>query len=126
MRENDCATAIIGAAIEVHRYLGPGLLDSAYELALVYELGERGLRTERQVRLLLAYKGIELPAAYRIDLLVDGLVIVEVKAIDELAAIHEAQLLTYLRRLSNKRLGLLLNFNVDAMRKGVRRIVNNL
>ena len=123
--ENECSKVIIGAAIEVHRHLGPGLLEGAYELALAHELGIRGVRSARQIRLAARYKGIELPESYRIDLIVEDLVIVEVKAIEKLAAIHEVQLLTYLR-FANKRLGLLLNFHVGAMRQGVRRVVNNL
>lgn len=125
MDENDCSNSIIGAAIEVHRHLGPGLLEAAYELALAHELGCRGLRSSRQIRLPAVYKGVELPESYRIDLLVEDLVIVEVKAVDKLAPIHKVQLLTYLR-FANKRLGLLLNFHVAVMRDGVRRVVNNL
>jgi GxxExxY protein len=123
--ENECSKLIIGAAIEVHRHLGPGLLEAAYEVALVHELGLQGLRLPRQLVLPISYKGIELKDAYRIDLLVEGIVIVEVKAIDHLAAIHEAQLLTYLR-FAGKRLGMLLNFNSAAMRTGIRRVVNAL
>lgn len=125
MDENECSNLIIGAAIEVHRHLGPGLLEGAYELALGHELGLRGLRSSRQLRLPAAYKGLELPESYRIDLLVEDLVIVEVKAVEKLAAIHQVQLLTYLR-FANKRLGLLLNFHSAVMRDGVRRVVNNL
>ena len=125
VEENECSKSIIGAAIEVHRHLGPGLLEGAYELALWHELGSRGLRAIRQLRLPATYKGIELPESYRIDLLVEDIVIVEVKAVDKLAAIYGVQLLTYLR-FANKRLGLLLNFHVAAMRYGVRRVVNNL
>lgn len=125
MDENECSNSIIGAAIEVHRHLGPGLLEGAYELALWHELHCRGLRSSRQLRLPAAYKGLELPEAYRIDLLVEDLVIIEVKAVDKLAPIHEVQLLTYLR-FANKRLGLLLNFHAAVMRDGVRRVVNNL
>lgn len=125
MDENECSNLIIGAAIEVHRHLGPGLLEGAYELALWHELGLRGLHSSRQLRLPAAYKGVELPDSYRIDLLVEDLVIIEVKAVEKLASIHEVQLLTYLR-FANKRLGLLLNFNAAVMRDGVKRVVNNL
>lgn len=125
MDENECSNLIIGAAIEVHKHLGPGLLEGAYELALVHELGLRGIRCSRQLRLPAAYKGVELPESYRIDMLIEELVIVEVKAVDKFAAIHEVQLLTYLR-FANKRLGLLLNFQSALMRDGVRRVVNNL
>ena len=125
MDENACSNSIIGAAIEVHRHLGPGLLEGAYELALWHELGCQGLRSSRQLKLAAAYKGVELPESYRIDLLVEDLVIVEVKAVEKLAPIHEVQLLTYLR-FANKRLGLLLNFHAAVMRDGVRRVVNHL
>lgn len=125
MDENECSHLIIGAAIEVHRHLGPGLLEGAYELALWHELGCRRLRSIRQLRLPATYKGVELPESYRIDLLVEDLVIVEVKAVEKLAPIYEVQLLTYLR-FANKRLGLLLNFHAAVMRDDVRRVVNNL
>ncbi len=125
MHENEISKAVIGAAIEVHRHLGPGLLESAYEQALAHELGLRGLRTARQARLPASYKGVSLGDSYRIDLLVEDLVIVEIKAIDQLAPLHEAQLLSYLR-FSGKRLGLLLNFHSPVMRKGIRRVVNDL
>ena len=125
MEENECSRLIIGAAIEVHRNLGPGLLEGAYELALCHELKIQGLKGSRQVKLPSTYKGIDLGESYRIDLLVEDAVIVEIKAVDRIAPIHEVQLLTYLR-FSNKRLGLLLNFNVAVMRNGVRRVVNNL
>ncbi|MFN0317094.1 MAG: GxxExxY protein [Burkholderiales bacterium] len=125
MDENECSNSIVGAAIEVHRHLGPGLLEGAYELALSHELGLRGLRFVRQTKLAAVYKGLELPESYRIDLMVEDLVIVEVKAVEKLLAIHEVQLLTYLR-FANKRLGLLLNFHAAVMRDGVKRVVNNL
>jgi len=125
MDENECSNSIIGAAIEVHRHLGPGLLEGAYELAPWHELGLRGLRSTRQLRLPATYKGIELPESYRIDLLVEDLVIIEVKVVEKLVPIHEVQLLTYLR-FANKRLGLLLNFHAAVMRDGVKRVVNNL
>jgi GxxExxY protein len=125
LNENECSRAIIGAAIDVHRHLGPGLLEGAYELALWHELGSRSLHAIRQVKLPVTYKGVELPDAYRVDLVVEDLVIVEVKAVEKLAAIHKVQLLTYLR-FANTRLGLLLNFHAAIMRDGVRRVVNNL
>jgi GxxExxY protein len=125
MDENECSKSVIGAAIEVSRHLGPGLLEGAYELALWHELGCRGLRSNRQLRLPAVYKGNELPESYRIDLLVEDLVIIEVKAVERLLPIHEVQLLTYLR-FANKRLGLLLNFHAAVMRDGVRRVVNKL
>ncbi|MBA3346881.1 MAG: GxxExxY protein [Gemmatimonadales bacterium] len=113
--------AVIGAAIEVHRQLGPGLLESIYERALCRELWLRGVPSERQVLLPVAYKGVDLDVAVRLDLIVEGKVIVEVKAVEALAPIHRAQLLTYLK-LSALPLGLLLNFNVTLLRHGVRRI----
>jgi GxxExxY protein len=123
--ENACSHLIVGAAIEVHRELGPGLLESAYEQALAHELGLRGLRFERQLKLPVSYKGVDLSDCYRIDLLVEQLVVVEIKAVEALGAIHEVQLLTYLR-FSEKRLGMLLNFNVRSMKYGIKRVVNKL
>ena len=125
VKENELASTIIGAAIEVHRQLGPGLLESAYEAALSHELQLRRVPVLRQVSLPVFFKGIELPDAYRLDLLVDGAVIVEIKAVDHVIAVHQVQLLTYLR-LSRLRLGLLLNFNVRQVRDGITRLVNEL
>ena len=125
MDENALSNEIIGAAIEVHRELGVGLLESAYEHALAIELGQRDVAFQQQLALPASYKGVALGDAYRLDLLVGGLVIVEVKAIASLSAVHSAQVLTYLR-LSRLRLGLLLNFNSDSMRGGIRRVVNKL
>jgi len=116
---------IIGAAIEVHRNLGPGLLESAYEACLAFELKELGLRIERQVELPLRYKDVHLDCGYRLDLLVNGVVIVEVKAVNEIAPIHHAQLTSYLK-ISGCKLGLLINFNVMLLKDGIKRIVNNL
>jgi GxxExxY protein len=114
---------IIGGAIEVHRILGPGLLESAYEACLVYELAQRGLQVQTQVPLPVAYGGVRLDCGYRLDLLVEDCVIVEVKAVDGLAPIHDAQLLSYLR-LSGNQVGLLINFNVPVLKDGIRRIVD--
>ena len=114
---------IIGSAIEVHKALGPGLLESAYESCLCHELKLRSIPFERQVELPVSYKGVKLDAGYRIDLVVNGLIVVELKAVERLEAIHEAQLLTYLR-LSNHWLGLLINFNVAQMRFGIKRLVS--
>jgi GxxExxY protein len=122
---NKLTEIIIGAAIEVHRNLGPGLLESAYEACLEFELKKRGLRVERQVELPLRYKEVHLDCGYRLDLLVNGVVIVEVKAVNEIAAIHHAQLTSYLK-LSGCRVGLLINFNVMLLKDGIKRIVNNL
>ncbi|RMG56598.1 MAG: GxxExxY protein [Acidobacteria bacterium] len=123
--EDRLSHRIIGAAIEVHRHLGPGLLESAYEAALAREFEVRGIPFERQVPLPLVYKGTKLDCGYRLDFLVDRLVIVELKSVDELAPIHEAQALTYLRLLERK-LCLLINFNVPVLKQGIKRIVLNL
>jgi GxxExxY protein len=121
--ENLITEKIIGAAIEVHRLLGPGLLESAYEQCLCYELSQMGLRFQRQVPLPVAYKGLHLDCAYKLDLVVEDAVIVEIKAIEELLPIHKAQLLTYLKA-SGKSIGLLINFNVPVLKNGIRRLVN--
>ena len=113
----------MGAAIEVHKHLGPGLLESAYEQALCCELSLRDIRFERQKHLPAAYKGFDLDCGYRIDILVDRLVIVELKAVEKLQPLYEAQLLTYLK-ISQLWLGMLLNFNVPIMKHGIKRIVN--
>jgi GxxExxY protein len=123
--ENRVATAVIGAAIEVQKHLGPGLMESAYETAMVHELGLRGLAHARQTPVSVRYKDVMLVDAYRADLIVADLVIVEIKAIEHLLPIHEAQLLTYLR-FADKRLGLLLNFHALPLKAGVRRVVNQL
>jgi GxxExxY protein len=117
--------AIIGAAIEVHRELGPGLLESTYEACLAFELTHRGLDVLRQLHLPLRYKEIQLDAGYKIDLLVERSVIVELKAVDKLDPIHEAQLLSYLR-LSGYHVGLLINFNVRILKDGIKRMVHRL
>ncbi len=113
---------IIGAAIEVHRALGPGLLESAYEACLTFDLMERGHHVEAQKPLLLAYKGVKLDCAYRLDLLVDEKVIVEIKSTEQLLPIHQAQVLSYLK-LSGCKVGLLLNFNVPVLKDGIKRVV---
>lgn len=115
--------AVIGAAIEVHRHLGPGLLETIYEGALYRELQLRGIEAEKQVLMPIQYKGLQFDTRLRLDLVVTNRLVVEVKAVDHLAPIHRAQLLTYLR-LSRLRLGLLINFNVETLRSGIRRIVN--
>ena len=123
LRINDLTGAIIGAAIEVHRHLGPGLLESAYETCLAYELESKGLRVERQKPLPITYKDVHLDHGYRIDLLVENKVVVEIKAVDALLPIHQAQVLSYLR-FSGCKIGLLLNFNVTLLKKdGIRRLV---
>jgi len=112
---------IIGYAIAVHRELGPGLLESAYEACLAHELREAGIRVERQVDLPVRYRDITLDVGYRIDLVVDNRVVIEVKAVEAIGGIHEAQLLTYLR-LSKHRTGLILNFNVPVLKDGIKRM----
>jgi GxxExxY protein len=114
--------AIIGAAIDVHKALGPGLLESAYEECLSYELGVRDLQCARQVELPIRYKEVQLDCAYRMDLVVEDLVVIEVKCVATLLPVHEAQLLTYLR-LSHKRVGLLINFDVVTLKDGILRRV---
>ena len=113
---------IIGAAIEVHRAVGPGLLESAYEACLAHELTLRGFTFERQRGLEVRYKGVAVGNPYRLDFVVEGIVIIEIKTVTEFLPVHDAQLLTYLR-LSRLDLGLLLNFNSATMRAGIRRIV---
>lgn len=117
---NELTRMIIGAAIEVHRHLGPGLLESAYETCLAYELTQRGLAFERQKQLPVIYKSIQIDHGYRIDLLVSGRVIVELKAVDQIIAVHEAQILSYMK-FAECSVGLLLNFNVKMMKDGIRR-----
>jgi GxxExxY protein len=114
---------VIGAAIEVHRALGPGLLESSYQACLSHELTLRGLTWVQQKEIPLRYKDVHVHSAYRIDLLVEGRLVVEVKALEALSPIHRAQLLTYLKLL-DLRLGLLINFNVATLIRGVRRVVN--
>jgi GxxExxY protein len=121
----DCSGEIIGAAMAVHRALGPGLLESTYEVCLAHELAQRGLDFERQKDLPVHYDGISLDCGYRIDLLVDDSIIVELKAVEKLLPIHEAQLLSYLK-LSGYKIGLLINFNVEVLKTGIKRRVLNL
>jgi GxxExxY protein len=116
---------IIGCAIEVHRTLGPGLLESVYKTCLAYELDKNGLNVRTEVSLPVKYKDLMLRSAYRIDMIVEGEIILELKAVDQLQPLYGAQLLSYLR-LSHKKLGLLMNFNVPVMKQGIKRIVNNL
>ena len=122
MTDNEISHEIIGAAIEVHRLLGPGLLESAYEECLSKELALRNLHVERQKPVPVVYKDVKLECGYRIDLLVESRIVVELKSIESLAAIHEAIILTYLR-LSGHRLGLLINFNVKVLKDGIRRYI---
>lgn len=121
---NRLSSTIIGAAIEVHRTLGPGLLESAYESCLHYELVDQGLKVERQKPLPVIYRDVKLECGYRLDLLVESSIVVELKSVDALAPIHTAQLLSYLR-LAHCHLGLLINSNVNVLKTGIRRVVND-
>ena len=123
MKPNELTEKIIGAAIRVHRELGPGLLESAYEACLAYELEDTGLKVERQKLLPVTYRGMQLDEGYRLDLLVADTIIVELKAISRLDPVHEAQLLSYMR-LAGKPVGLLINFHVPKLTDGARRVVN--
>jgi len=120
--KNQLSGRIIGAAIEVHTQLGPGLLEATYETCLAHELELSGLHVQRQKALPLVYKDLKLEHGYRIDLIVENLIIVEVKAVDRLAPVHEAQVLTYLK-LSGLHLGLLINFHVQLLKQGIRRYI---
>jgi len=122
---NVLSSKIIGAAIEVHKTLGPGLLESTYEECICHELRLQGLSFKRQESLPIEYKGKTLGCSYRLDIIVEDAIIVELKSCDRIEPIHRAQLLTYLK-LSGRNLGLLLNFNVPAMREGIVRVVNEL
>lgn len=122
MTTNELTHEIIGAAIDVHKHLGPGLLESAYEECLAHELGLRNLRVERQKAVPVVYKETKLECGYRLDLLVEGQIVVELKSVEHLGPIHEAIMLTYLR-LSGHRLGLLINFNVSVLKDGIRRFI---
>jgi GxxExxY protein len=123
MRFDDLSNQIIGCALEVHRGLGPGLLESTYEQCLAYELSLKNIKFKTQVSLPIRYKEIKLNCGYRIDLLIDDKLIVELKSVETLLSIHEAQLLTYLK-LSGIKTGLLINFNVELLKHGIRRFVN--
>ena len=125
MTEEELGRAIIGAAIKVHSTLGPGLLESAYELCLVYELEKLRLRVSRQVPIPIRYEELSIDNGYRIDLLVDERVVGELKSIEQVLPVHRGQLLSYLR-LGGFKLGYLLNFNVPLMRDGITRLVNGL
>jgi GxxExxY protein len=118
----ELSRAILGAAIEVHRVLGPGLLESAYEECLCYELGLRKIAFHRQLELPVTYKSLRLDSGYRIDVLVDDKIVLELKSVERLLPIHDAQLMTYLK-LSGHKLGLLMNFNVMLMKDGIKRVV---
>jgi GxxExxY protein len=123
-RFGEITKAVIGACIDIHRQLGPGLLESAYEECLCFELSQAKIAFARQVPLPVAYKGVQLDCGYRMDLVVAESVVIELKTVESLMPIHEAQLLTYLK-LSGLQVGLLINFNVPVLKQGVKRIVNN-
>jgi len=125
MNENEIGDIVLGGAMKVHSALGPGLLESAYEICLAHEITKQGLSIKQQVLLPVQYNGLKLDAGYRLDLLVHNKVIVELKAVEKLLPIHTAQLLSYLK-LSQLALGYLLNFNVVHMRDGIKRVVNKL
>jgi GxxExxY protein len=124
MELNEISSRILAAAFKVHTAIGPGVLESVYQTCMHHELKKAGLRVDAQVAVPVQYEGLQLESGYRIDLLVEDTVIVELKCVDALLPIHKAQLLTYLK-LANKPLGLLLNFNVVHMRQGIKRILNN-
>jgi GxxExxY protein len=125
VKENEIGETILGCAIKMHSALGPGLLESTYEVCLIQELSKAGVRAARQVPLPVIYDEVELEAGYRMDLLVADIVVVELKVVEKLLPLHTAQLLSYLK-LSGRKLGYLLNFNVVQMRDGIKRVVNNL
>lgn len=125
MTENEISYIIRGAVFKVYNKIGPGLLESAYEAALAYEIRKEGLEVKTQLGLPFKYEEIKLDVGYRIDLLVENMVIIEIKSVDELADVHYKQLLTYLK-LSDKRLGMLVNFNTMHIDKSIKRIANNL
>jgi GxxExxY protein len=125
MKENEISNKVIGIAIELHKKLGPGLLESVYENALAYDLKEAGMRVLQQVPMPFIYKEIKMDIGYRLDLIVESKLIIEVKSVEVLAPVHYAQLLTYLK-LSDLKLGLLVNFNTKLLKDDIHRIVNNL
>ena len=125
MTENEISNKVIGAAIDIHKSIGPGLLESAYENALAYDLTKLGFEVRQQVPMPFMYKNVKQDVGYRIDLLVNKKLIIEVKAVETLAPVHYAQLLTYLK-LSGIKLGLLINFNSKVLKNSIHRVVNNL
>lgn len=125
MTENEIARQIVDAAYKIHTTLGPGLLESAYEAMLTYELEQRGLRVVCQRPVPLVYEGVHLEVGYRADMIIEDAVIVEIKSVEATAPVHYKQLLTYLR-LADKRLGLLINFGAPLIKDGIRRVVNRL
>ncbi len=124
MEVNQVSGIVVDSAMRVHTALGPGLLESAYEACMVRELRKRGLRVETQVPIAVSYDGEKLDIGYRADLVVDGQVLIELKAVELVLPVHKAQLLSYLR-LSGKQVGLLINFNVEHLRDGIKRVINS-
>ena len=125
MSENEISSIVIGKAIDVHKNLGPGLLESAYQECLYYELEKAGLYVEKEKSMPIVYKEIELNHGYRIDILVENKVVIEIKKVNSIIDVHEAQILTYLK-LGEYKLGLLINFNVSLLKNGIKRYVNDL
>lgn len=125
MNENELSYNVIGIALELHRNIGPGLLESTYENALAFDLREAGFEVHQQVSMPFHYKEVKMDVGYRLDIIVENKLIIEVKSVENLAAVHYSQLLTYLK-LSNLKLGLLINFNTKLLRDGIHRVVNNL
>jgi GxxExxY protein len=125
MTENEISKVIFDSALKIHRALGPGLLESVYESSLLYELKEAGLKVKKQEPIPLIYKDVKLEIGFRADLIVEEKVIIEVKSVEALNDVHLAQVLTYLR-LSGRKLGMLMNFNVTLIKDGIKRVVNNL
>ena len=125
MTENEIAKIIVDAAFQIHKRLGPGLLESVYEVVLAHELKKRGLRVKRQVQVAIVYDDIKFDEGFRADLIIEDKVIVELKSVKNIVPVHKKQLLTYLR-LSDKRLGLLINFGSELIRDGISRVVNGL
>jgi GxxExxY protein len=123
MTENELSNIVIGMAIEVHRNLGPGLLESAYQECLLFELKNAGLVVEKEKPMPIVYKDVLLDHGYRIDLLVENKLVIEIKTVEELCDVHTAQVLTYLK-LGNYKLGLLINFNVSLLKNGIKRLIN--
>lgn len=123
VRENELSKIILGCAIEVHKQLGPGLLESAYQECLFYELKQKGLKVRKEKPMPIIYKEVKLDHGYRIDLLVEEKVVIEIKTVEYLSDVHTAQILTYLK-LGNYKLGLLLNFHVTKLKEGIKRIIN--
>lgn len=123
MNENEVANKIIGCAIEVHKALGPGLLENAYQECLFYKLQKEGLMVQKEKPMPLIFEEIKLECGYRIDILVENMVVVEIKSVESLNEVHLAQILTYVK-LGNYKLGLLINFNVDLLKQGIKRVIN--